>query len=116
MDAELNSRDVLEAGTGFMPNLRDVLRQFMKAGYSENLGARLDHFECRSGQFKFYPHEIVIDSITRFENTSDPDDQSILYAISVPGKNLKGLYVEAYGIDQDELSREMIERLKNHPH
>jgi hypothetical protein len=108
--------DMLEAGTGFMVSLSDSIRQLAKVGYSENLSPKNDHFECRSGMHKLYPKEIVVDKIIRFENTSDPDDQSIVYAISAPAKNLKGIYVESYGLGQDGLSKEMLERLKNHPH
>ncbi|HEY8270929.1 MAG TPA: hypothetical protein VIG33_08570 [Pseudobdellovibrionaceae bacterium] len=113
---KINSLDILEAGTGFMFSLSEALHQLEKKGYSENLSAKTDHFECRSGRFKMYPKDIRVDGIARFENTSDPDDQSILYAISAPSQGLKGVYVESFGIHQDELSKEMIERLKNHPH
>lgn len=106
--------DILEAGTGFMLSLSEALRLLEKKGYAENLSAKIDHFECRSGQFKLYPQDFCVDGIIRFENTSDPDDQSILYAVSAPAHGLKGIYVESYGIHQDELSREMIERLKDH--
>jgi hypothetical protein len=116
MEAEINTIDVLEAGTGFMQSLSSVIHQLDIIGYSENLSAKIDHFECRSGQFKLYPKDVVIDNVFRFENTSDPDDQSILYAISAPSMGLRGIYVESYGIHQDELCNDMIERLKNHPH
>jgi len=108
--------DELEAGTGFMLSISEVIKQLSQKGYSENLSAKRDHFEARSGELKLFPDEIVIDNIFRFENTSDPDDQSILYAVSSPAKGVKGLYVESFGAGQEELSREMIERLKNHPH
>ncbi len=116
MEAEVNSIDVLEAGTGFMQSMSEVIHLLDKKGYRENFSAKIDHFECRSGTFRIYPKDIVIDSLFRFENTSDPDDQSILYAISAPSVGLKGVYVESYGVNQDEMSKEMIERLKNHPH
>jgi hypothetical protein len=50
----------------------------------------------------------------RFENTSDPNDQSILYAISSPKHGIKGLFLESYGIYTEEVSRSMIEKFKNH--
>ncbi|MGZ3742334.1 MAG: phosphoribosylpyrophosphate synthetase [Pseudobdellovibrionaceae bacterium] len=116
MEQIIDNLDILEAGTGFMLSLSEALHQLEEKGYSENLSARLDHFECRSGQLKLYPKDVRIDGIIRFENTSDPDDQAILYAISIPTLGLKGIYVDTYGLHQDELSREMTERLKNHPH
>lgn len=111
-----NENDMLKAGTGFMLSLADSIHHLYGQGYVENLIPRFDHFECRSGTIKLKPDDIVIDRLVRFENTSDPDDQSILYAVSAPQLGLKGLYVEGYGPAQDELSHEMIERLKEHPH
>ena len=104
----------LKAGTGFMINLADTIRRYEAQGYSENLVACYDHFEARSGEIKLKPEEIVVDKIVRFENTSDPDDQSILYVISSSRQAVKGLYVDSFGPSSIELSRSMIERLKDH--
>lgn len=113
---ELSKKDqnILQAGTGFMPSISEAITAFQKKGYTENLTPKKDHFESRSGEIRILPSEFHVDTMERFENTSDPNDQSALYAISVPSKNLKGLYVESYGIDQDPLSKEMIDRLRNH--
>lgn len=109
-----SSNDILQAGTGFMGGLSDALSQLIKEGYTANLTLKVDHFEYESGKYKIYTQEFNVDKMLRFENTSDPDDQSILYAISVPKHNIKGVYIEAYGIYQDEQSREMIEKFKHH--
>lgn len=103
--------DALKAGTGFMNPLTDTIRKYTAKGYTRNLVPCFDHFECQSGLFKIYPQDFVVDHSERFENTSDPDDQSILYALSVPEMNLKGLYVDSYGPYHDDLSRGMIQRL-----
>jgi hypothetical protein len=108
--------EMLEAGTGFMDTLFHQIHKLQDEGYTENLVAKYDHFECHTGEVQMYPKEIKVDKIVRFENTSDPDDTSILYAISVPGKSIKGLYVESYGPSQDGVNREMLEALKDHPH
>ena len=101
-----------QAGTGFMLCLSDAIRELEKRGYNKNLTAKTDHFCCDCGDVKLYPREIYIDDIIRFENSSDPDDQAILYAISCEEKKLKGLYVESYGIYNEELSAGLIERIK----
>lgn len=108
------SNDILEAGTGFMVSLSDAIHNLVKQGYTENLTLKVDHFECGDGKYKIYTQEFEVDKVLRFENTSDPDDQSILYAISVPKHGIKGLYIEAYGIYQDEQSPDMIEKFKHH--
>jgi hypothetical protein len=104
----------LKAGTGFMINLADTIRRYETQGYSENLVACFDHFEARSGAIRLWPEEIAVDKVIRFENTSDPDDQSILYLISSNQQKVKGLYVDTFGPSSIELSKSMIERLKDH--
>lgn len=101
-----------KAGTGDMMGLQDTIRELQKKGYKENFAPCYDHLTFGSGYIKVYPRDIIFDEIFRFENSSDPDDQSILYAISYPALNIKGLLVESYGLYHDELSNAMIERIK----
>lgn len=104
------NQDQMQAGTGFMACLSDAIRDFEKKGYSENLVAEYDHF--RAQQISIYPEEFYVDQIVRFENSSDPDDQSILYAITSHEHGLKGLYVESYGLYHESLSSTMLDRIK----
>ena len=90
----------------------DSIKELQKKGYKENFELQFDHLACRDGKFQLYPQDIFFDEVIRFENTSDPDDQSILYAISVPKKNMKGLWVVSYGLYHEDLSQSMIERMK----
>lgn len=115
MEMSKSPKDMLKAGTGFMANLADTLRGIQGKGYSENLTPKFDHFEARSGEIRLMPHEFSVDDIVRFENTSDPDDQAILYAISAPSIGIKGVYVESFSLTHDDLSVEMLNRLKIHP-
>lgn len=111
-----NTNDTLRAGTGFMLQPIEAIEDLQKDGYDQNLVARFDHFELRSGADKAYPNEFEVDEVVRFENTSDPSDQSILYAISSPSHGWKGIYLESYGLYHDDLSTEMIEKLGRHRH
>lgn len=105
-------KEMSKAGTGFMINLTDTIRKFEAEGYVDNLVPNFDHFSCRNDSITIYPKEIVVDKMIRFENSSDPDDQSILYAIrSNHQGGVKGLYVDSYGTYHDELSASMIEAL-----
>lgn len=109
-----NPKDIQKAGTGFMQMPAEVMRELEKKGYTKNLSLKFDHFEVDSGHEKIYPDEFEIDEFVRFENTSDPDDQSILYAISSARYGLKGLFLESYGIYTEETSRSMIEKFRHH--
>lgn len=108
--------EIGQAGTGFMFSLVEGITAMQEKGYKANLVPKFDHLECDMGAIKLYPGDLVIDKVIRFENSSDPGDQSILYAVSSPNLDIKGIYIESYGTYHDELSEDMLERLKDHPH
>jgi hypothetical protein len=104
---EKTAQSINQAGTGMMITLSETIRKLQLKGYKENIIPKFDHLECRSGEIKLDIKDFVVDEIVRFENTSDPDDQAILYAITAPKYNLKGIYSESYGLYHDNLSEEM---------
>lgn len=108
---EQAAEDMLQAGTGFMQSLSEAITKLQASSYKENLVPHYDHFECRNGDIQLYPQDFVVDKMLRFENTSDPDDQSVLFAISSPTKAIKGLYVDSYGSHHDDLSAAMLHNL-----
>jgi hypothetical protein len=103
--------DISKAGTGFMASLSETIRKLENDGYKENLTPCFDHLSCRVGEIKLYPEDFVVDKVVRFENSSDPDDQSILYAVSSDTHGVKGLYVESYGLYHESLSKEILDKL-----
>lgn len=107
--------DTIQGGAGFMLQLAPTVQKLQSQGYFANLVPRFDHFKCLSRTVVVYPADITVDCMIRFENASDPDDQSILYAITDYSQNLKGLYVDSYGLYHDELSPAMIKALSAKP-
>lgn len=92
--------------------LTDTIRELQKKGYTYSFVPQFDHFTCSDERYQIRPQDFYIDEIYRFENESDPDDQSILYALDCQKLGIKGLYVESYGLYHDELSAQMLERIK----
>jgi hypothetical protein len=107
------ANDMQRAGTGFMLNPIDTILWLEEQGYTDNIVPCYDHFEVRSGAIKLYPDDFDVDRMIRYENTSDPEDQSIMYAISSKDKKVKGIYTESYGIYQDELEPKMLMKLQH---
>ena len=108
--ATFQNNEELKAGTGFMLSLGEVVDNFVKEGYSSSFIPCENHFE-NAKHIKILPEELCIDNVVRIENTSDPDDSCILYAISVPKLGEKGLYIEPHGIYHDNLSDNLRNKL-----
>jgi len=79
--------------------LLDALKDIQERGYTEdfNVDSANDALICVQKDIKLTADEFEIDEFHRFEGMSNPDDMSILYAISSPKYNLKGSLVSAYG-------------------
>ncbi len=105
---EKSAKSTHQAGTGFMMSLTEAIKKLQGDGYTENFIPRFNHFEARSGTIKLFPEDLVVDEMLRFENSSDPDDQSILFAFSTSIPGVKGLYVDSYGLSHDNLSSDVL--------
>lgn len=93
--------------------LTEAINDLRSKGYVLDFNSEYDCLACREHEFKLSPAEFSIDGAFRFEDESDPENQSVLYAISSTD-GLRGLMVNAFGIYADTLSNEMIEKLSIH--
>lgn len=84
-------------------------------GYTLDFNIKDECLVCNKINLQLSPDEFQIDKVYRFEGMTDPGDQSILYAISSPGHNVKGVLVNGYGITADEYSSNMVSKLNTHP-
>jgi hypothetical protein len=105
-------KDMVRAGTGAMQCLTEAIKLLSEKGYTHNLSLAYDYFITEDGEAKLFSDEIFFDEVMRFENASDPDDQSILYAISSSAQNIKGLYIESYGLYHEDISPLVIKRIQ----
>ena len=92
--------------------LTEAISALRQQGYTEDFNLKEDCIECELAAISLFPHEFEIDAIYRFFGASDPDDESILYAISSDTHHLKGILVNGYGVSADVLTQEMIEKLR----
>jgi hypothetical protein len=93
-------------------SLSEAIEDLKAQGYEEDFNLKQNCIECRNGQFKIFHDEFHIDQAIRFDVDTDPADQSVLYAISSSRYNLKGVLVNGYGIYTEEISDEMMEKLR----
>jgi hypothetical protein len=92
--------------------LSEAITALKKQGYSEDLNLSGSCLECIAGHKKISPAEFTIDKSFRFDVDEDPSDQAVLYAISSEKHHLKGLLVNGYGVYSDDMTNEMLEKLK----
>ena len=95
--------------------LSETINALNKEGYTLDFNIHEQCIVCHSNSLKFSPKEFEIDKVFRFEGDTNPEDQSILYAISSIKNNVKGLLVNGYGISVDTEVNELIAKLNTHP-
>lgn len=93
-------------------SLIEAIDYYRKQGYTEDFNLRQNCLECRNGSFKVFHNEFNIDKFYRFEEDTNPEDQSIIYAISSDKYDLKGILINAYGIYSEPITDEMLKKLK----
>jgi len=94
--------------------LSQTINGLKEDGYTLDFNIHEECLVCHHTRTSLSPDEFEIDKVYRFEGMSDPDDQAILYAISSPKFEVKGVLVNGYGISADDTTDEMIEKLKTH--
>ena len=92
--------------------LSEAIALLQSDGYSEDFNLQTNCVECKNLDLKIHPADFAIDKFYRFEGDSSAEDEEIVYAISSTKHNLKGILVSAFGKDADEMSTEIMEKLK----
>ncbi|WP_316835534.1 phosphoribosylpyrophosphate synthetase [Pedobacter nutrimenti] len=83
-------------------------------GYEYDFILQPDCIECKSIDLRLMPEEFEIEEFYRFEGMNDPADSAVIYAISSPVGNLKGVLIDAYGAYAENVSPELLDKLKMH--
>ena len=77
--------------------LVDATNDLLKRGYTANLSLEGDTIDDKDRDIHMGADDFEIDEFYRFEGQSNPSDTSIVYAVTSPKYNLKGVLVNAYG-------------------
>ncbi|WP_452221213.1 phosphoribosylpyrophosphate synthetase [Lacinutrix salivirga] len=96
---------------GKYSSLSVAINDLTEKGYTYNFNMKEEFIECAEIQCQLQPDEFNIDEKYRFEEMSDVDNESVLYAISSKDGKIKGLLVNAYGIYADYASFKLVQKL-----
>lgn len=97
----------------YYANMLEAINGLRSAGYILDFNLGMDCIKCTESGSSLFPEEFLIDDFFRFEDFSNPDDSSILYAISSTS-GLKGILVNAYGMYAEEIYMPILTRLASH--
>ena len=94
-------------------SLIDALEDLRKRGYDSDFATQTVCLYCGDLDLRLNPEQFNVDEVYRFEGNSNPDDASVLYAIS-SSTGVKGTLVDGYGTYSENLSFDMAKKLQNH--
>ena len=94
--------------------LSETINGLVKLGYTHDFNKTDECLLCNRTNITLSPDDFKIDHVYRFEGDSDPEYQSILYAISSSKFQVKGTLVNGYGTSSDEVTTKLIEKLNTH--
>ncbi len=96
--------------------LSEAVNDLIKRGYTTDflVHAEKECLICQTNAMELSPEDFMIDQVYRFEGMTDPADESILFAISSPTHNIKGLVINSFGADFGYRSSRLVEHLKKH--
>ncbi len=89
--------------------LSQVMTRLRQQGYTDDLNRHADN------PLWLDPTAYQIDNVYRFEGPSNPDDASILYALSSERYGVKGVLVNGYGLSADPVTAALEQRLHRWP-
>ena len=97
-----------------METIPERIAKLRKQGYTEDFNIKKDHLETWDHRLNLKHEDFVVDRVFRFDEDSDPAGQSILYAITSPTHNLKGILIDGYGTFSEDTDDEMVKKLREH--
>ncbi len=93
-------------------SLSETINGLRETGYTHDFNIKKECGTTQKVDLALVTEDFEIDKIYRFEGPSDPDYQSILYAISSKKHGVKGLLVNGYGISSDPETSRIVEQLR----
>ncbi len=91
-----------------------ALTSLKARGFTKDFNIAFDKLICLESKECLNPHEFEITEIYRFEGESDPSDEAVVYAIESVSGNMKGVFVNGYGVYSDNISDKMLKKLSMH--
>lgn len=91
--------------------IHDIISELKKEDYKTQLRRESTCLYCFESDELIMPEDFSIDQSFSFQESGSPDADRMLYAIAF-SKGRKGYFIEACNVYSDNISYEMMEKLK----
>lgn len=94
----------------------EAVAAWVARGYTKdfNVNPESECLVCKKTASTLSQDDFWIDEVYRFEGMTDPGDEMILYAISSPVHNIKGILLNAYGVYAETNTYNIVKKLVTH--
>ncbi len=92
----------------------EAITGLKKRGYVLDFNLAFDKLVCHDKNICLNPSEFEIMEVYRFEGSTNPSDEDIVYAIESKDGLIKGIFSGAYGVYMDSISTEILKKLTSH--
>jgi hypothetical protein len=96
----------------YYETVTQAVSELSKRGYTINFNLSAGYLADDGHGANLSADEFNIDEVHRFEGETDPGDEMIVYAISSDAKGIKGVLVNAFGVYSDQISDDLMAKLK----
>lgn len=96
----------------YMKSMATLLNKVFNDGYTEDFKVTEQGLVSIQSGKVYRPEEVKIVNFFRFEGTSNPDDEAVLYVIET-ADGVKGTLTDAYGVYMDPLLSEFVKQVES---
>lgn len=100
------------SGGSEMETLTEAIARLERRGFDAELIARPGGLLERDREGAVAPETLVVEEIVRFEGTSDPQDEAVLFALRSEDDRLRGTFLSTYGPHTGPENAAVLERLR----
>ncbi len=94
--------------------LIEAINHYKSIGYKTDFNLAFDKLICVENLIRLHPEDFEITEALRFDDSTDPGEESILYVVQRKDGNHKGTFVSAFGTYADNISKNLLDKLSFH--
>jgi len=94
----------------------EALNALKEQGYTIDFNVSFDEVICQDSDSCLNPADFKITEVYRFEGTTDPGDEAVVYGISSKDGKKKGVFLNAYGTYSTAINTQIIQKLSMQAH